>query len=314
MKSTSEIKVSVIIPVYNQSPYLAECLDSVLAQTLREIEVVCVDDGSTDGSEKMLDEYAARDSRVKVIHQANAGAGPARNAGMAIATGEFIAFMDPDDKYPDDGVLADLVQGAESNGVDVCGGSMVMIDGRRLDDAEFSFSTDGVVDYSEYQYEYGYVRFIFRRGFLESSGAAFPPLKRFQDVPFFVEAMHAAGRFCALRRDVYSLRPHSDSIDWAADECAKGRDNALGLATVYGMAVRYGYDLMAGRILRRLSEFVGSLGWDIRRQREKVENLEEVVSALNSELVAMRESKAYKVGLALAYPVRRLRDLLRRWT
>ena len=61
MKSTSEIKVSVIIPVYNQSPYLAECLDSVLAQTLREIEVVCVDDGSTDGSEKMLDEYAARD-------------------------------------------------------------------------------------------------------------------------------------------------------------------------------------------------------------------------------------------------------------
>ena len=67
------MRVSVVIPVYNQVPVLAECMESVLAQTLREIEVICVDDGSTDGSGQMLDEYAARDSRVKVIHQANAG-------------------------------------------------------------------------------------------------------------------------------------------------------------------------------------------------------------------------------------------------
>ena len=101
------IKVSVIIPVYNQAPYLAECLDSVLAQTLREIEVICVDDGSTDGSERMLDDYAKRDLRVKVIHQSNAGVAAARNNGLAAATGEFIAFMDPDDKYPDDVVDAE---------------------------------------------------------------------------------------------------------------------------------------------------------------------------------------------------------------
>jgi glycosyltransferase involved in cell wall biosynthesis len=304
------MKVSVIVPVYNQAPFLAECLDSVLAQTLRDIEVVCIDDGSTDGSGRMLDEYAARDPRVKVVHQTNAGPGPARNAGMDVAQGDFIAFMDPDDKYPDVGVLADLVRGAESNGVDVCGGSMVMIDGRRLDDAEFSFQSDGIIDYSEYQFEYGYVRFIFRRRLLQSYGASFPSLKRFQDVPFFVEAMHAAGKFCALKRDVYSLRPHGDSIDWAANECAKGRDNAIGLSVTYGMAVRYGYGRMAERLLSRMSEFVGSLGWDIRRLRSEVARLEGIVADRERTIAEITESKAYRTGLVLAWPVRRLRDAM----
>lgn len=90
-------KVSVIIPVYNVERYLGECLDSILGQTLKDIEVVCVDDGSTDGSAKILDDYAAKDPRARVIHQANAGAGPARNAGLAAATGDYVAFFDPDD-------------------------------------------------------------------------------------------------------------------------------------------------------------------------------------------------------------------------
>lgn len=90
-------KVSVIIPVYNVERYLGECLDSILGQTLKDIEVLCVDDGSTDGSDAVLDGYAARDPRVRVVRQANAGAGPARNAGLAVARGEYVAFCDPDD-------------------------------------------------------------------------------------------------------------------------------------------------------------------------------------------------------------------------
>ena len=90
-------RVSVIIPVYNVEAYLRQCLDSVVNQTLRDIEIICVDDGSTDGSAAILAEYAAKDARVKVISRVRSNAGAARNAGMAVATGEYLGFVDSDD-------------------------------------------------------------------------------------------------------------------------------------------------------------------------------------------------------------------------
>ena len=90
-------KVSVIIPVYNVEKYLRACLDSVVNQTLRDIEIICVDDGSTDSSPAILAEYAAKDPRVKVVTCPHTNAGAARNAGMAVATGEYLGFVDSDD-------------------------------------------------------------------------------------------------------------------------------------------------------------------------------------------------------------------------
>ena len=96
------IKVSVILPVYNVSEYLRQCMDSIIAQTLKDIEIICVDDGSTDDSLSILKEYADRDERVKVIQQANAGAGAARNKGLEVATGEYLSFLDSDDFFEPD--------------------------------------------------------------------------------------------------------------------------------------------------------------------------------------------------------------------
>lgn len=93
----SQPKVSVIIPVYNTEKYLRECLDSVVNQTLKDIEIICVDDGSTDGSVVILEEYRTKDSRITVISQANGGLSSARNSGMNRAHGEYIAFVDSDD-------------------------------------------------------------------------------------------------------------------------------------------------------------------------------------------------------------------------
>lgn len=91
-------KFSIIIPVYNVAPYLRECLDSVLAQTFTDWEAICVDDGSTDDSGAILDEYAANDSRFHVTHQANAGVSAARNVALDVARGEWLAFADGDDR------------------------------------------------------------------------------------------------------------------------------------------------------------------------------------------------------------------------
>ena len=95
-------QVSVIIPVYNIERHLAQCLDSVAGQSLGDIEVICVDDGSTDGSPAILARYAARSARFRVVTQANAGPGEARNAGLALAGGEYVIFLDSDDWFEPD--------------------------------------------------------------------------------------------------------------------------------------------------------------------------------------------------------------------
>lgn len=93
------MKFSIIIPVYNAAKYLRQCLDSVLAQTVHDWECVCVDDGSADGSEAMLEEFASKDRRFKIIHKANEGVAVARNVGLDAAKGEWITWLDADDEY-----------------------------------------------------------------------------------------------------------------------------------------------------------------------------------------------------------------------
>lgn len=92
-----EKRISVIVPVYNVEPYLPRCVDSILAQTYPNLEVILVDDGSRDGSGRICDAYAAKDSRVRVIHKSNGGLSSARNAGIEAADGEYLSFVDSDD-------------------------------------------------------------------------------------------------------------------------------------------------------------------------------------------------------------------------
>lgn len=112
-------KISIIIPVYNMSKFLRECLDSVINQTLHDIEIICIDDCSTDNSLEILKEYATRDTRIKIIEQeVNQGQGVARNEALKISTGEYIGFVDPDD-WIEPNMYEEMYNKAKENNSDI---------------------------------------------------------------------------------------------------------------------------------------------------------------------------------------------------
>lgn len=134
------IDISVIIPVYNVEKYLRECLDSVVYQSIENIEIICVDDGSKDSSLAILQEYAAIDKRIKIFVQSNKGAGAARNYGMKEASGKYIIFLDSDDIYELD-MLEKLYKKAEKYDLDVvvCGSD------KFISNVNFSIANPGAI-------------------------------------------------------------------------------------------------------------------------------------------------------------------------
>lgn len=115
MVKEKQVKVSVIIPVYNTEQYVGKCLDSILNQTLKEIQILCVNDGSTDRSGEILKEYAQKDSRVRVTEQINQGQATARNSALAVAEGEYCTFVDSDDWLEADALLNLYYQATEEH-------------------------------------------------------------------------------------------------------------------------------------------------------------------------------------------------------
>lgn len=104
------MKISIIIPVYNSTLYLKQCVESILAQTYHNFEILLVDDGSTDDSPMICDEYAKKDDRIVTIHKQNGGTSDARNVGLEKASGDYITFMDNDDYWSDPDALCDIIK------------------------------------------------------------------------------------------------------------------------------------------------------------------------------------------------------------
>ena len=122
--------ISVIVPVYNVAPYLDRCVKSIVEQTYKNLEIILIDDGSTDASGDMCDIWAKKDSRIQVIHKPNGGQSEARNMGIDHSTGDYLSFADPDD-WLDTSMLETLFSAIRDNrGVDmaVCGFAMVYAD------------------------------------------------------------------------------------------------------------------------------------------------------------------------------------------
>ena len=129
--------ISVIVPVFNVAGYLPQCVDSILSQDYGDLEVILIDDGSTDGSGEICDRYAALDSRVRAIHQKNGGAAAAKNAGLRLATGEYLAFADSDD-YLEPGAYGFLMKILLENGADAVQGSFREVYRNRAEEQRIS--------------------------------------------------------------------------------------------------------------------------------------------------------------------------------
>ena len=129
--------ISVIVPVFNVAGYLPQCVDSILSQDYGNLEVILIDDGSTDGSGEICDRYAALDSRVRVIHQKNGGAAAAKNAGLRLATGEYLAFADSDD-YLEPDAYGFLMKALLETGADAVQGSFREVYRNRAEEQRIS--------------------------------------------------------------------------------------------------------------------------------------------------------------------------------
>lgn len=212
-------KVSVILPIYNVSQYLHECLDSVTRQTLKELEIICVNDGSTDDSLEIIQEYADKDSRIVVITGSNGGYGKAMNKGLDCATGEYVGIVEPDD-YVALTMFEDLYQTAKENDLDMVKADFYRFGRNEDGDMDMKYVSLDVTKtrYGELLHPYqdpSLIKFvmntwsgIYRRAMLEKYHIRHNETKgaSFQDNGFFFQTIVYAERLMIVNKPYYRNR------------------------------------------------------------------------------------------------------------
>lgn len=217
-----QIKVSVIIPVFNVENYLGECLDSIINQSLSELEIICINDGSTDNSLNILHDYQKKDNRIRIINQENHGQGYARNVGLSQVVGDYVYFMDADD-YLELTALEELYNLAENKSLDLIIFKLINFH----DENRETFQThyydmvflrdkvgDSVFNYNDvgdrvFQIAVSPPGKLFKRSLIEN--IRFPENLIFEDNPFFVEAFFNAKRVYFYDKYLYYRRVRNDS-------------------------------------------------------------------------------------------------------
>lgn len=205
--------VSIIVPIWNVEPYIRRCLDSIISQTYPYLEVILVDDGSPDHCGEICDEYAKKDERIKVIHQANQGLSAARQVGLDMASGDYVFFFDPDD-YADAGMIASMVEAAEKNGVD-----MVYCNYYKNDEEEkCNYGTDSeeLIDKLVHHQAMVFIwQILYRRSVIQDYQISFYPswLCYCEDLLFMIRCMHSGGTLLHIDKAFYHYmqREHSAS-------------------------------------------------------------------------------------------------------
>ena len=204
--------ISVIIPVYNVEQYVERCLNSVINQSYPNLEIILVDDGSTDKSGEICDQYALKDSRIKVIHEENAGLGEARNRGLRIASGDYICFVDSDDWIEED-YCKELVQAAERTNSDIaiCGYNECLKEGKtpkvKYDDC-FTITGKEILHYTmtangKYWFNISVWNKLYKR---EIISELWFKSRVYEDIMYNAESMYRANKIAYANKCLYNYR------------------------------------------------------------------------------------------------------------
>ena len=213
----ASISVSIIIPVYNSENLLNQCLDSVINQTLSEIEIICVDDGSSDNSLNILKDYEEKDNRIKVFSQKNSGAGVARNKGIDVAQGEYIAFLDSDDWLEKD-ALEKLCNNIKCNESEMVLFNAIEHKPNNQFRKRIYFKKENNIDYNNFTFDYHFKKHLVMNGmlviwskfyktsFLKDNDIRFYSHEIFNDVQFHIKTMLLAKKISYLPEILYNYR------------------------------------------------------------------------------------------------------------
>ena len=218
------VVLTVIIPAYNAEKYLPQCLDSVIGQTLKDIEVICVDDGSTDGSASVLQAYAQKDSRISVLTQGNSGQSAARNRALEKAKGAYVQFLDADDWLDPDccRVLSGQAAAGKLDMLSMAAVSYEEESGRYVREPFYNFyyltgggetallSRDECLQHW-WEMAPSAALTIYRTDFLRANNLRFEEGLKFEDCLFFKQALFAADRVGVNRQAFYFRRKHAES-------------------------------------------------------------------------------------------------------
>ena len=212
-------KMTVIIPVYNTAPYLYRCLNSVINQRLRELEILVVNDGSTDNSLQILEEFAGKDARIKIINQKNQGPSVARNTGLECATGEYVTFLDSDDWF-DPIMCYNMYRKALREKSDIVMCTLTCIDSQTGQEVPDPYCNEIFLPQKYFRQAFSVKDIlpdflslpvfacskVYRRAFLEQHRLRFIPHTFMEDNPFFFESFLHAERISALYARFYYYR------------------------------------------------------------------------------------------------------------
>lgn len=282
-------KLSVIVPAYNVSSFLEECLESIAVQTFSDYEVILVNDGSTDETLAALENAARHDNRLRVLSQFNCGAGAARNRGMSVARGERYIFIDPDDKYASNVVFAELYDAMDRTGESICGGSLAMLKSSGKTFSDFSFTEsyyqikkERKVELGEIWTDYGWIRFMYDASLFADGSVKFPQLNWYEDPVFFVKAVSRAHGCYVIPLDVYLYRIGHKKTVWTT---ARARDMLVGMGENLKVAERLGLGELYATIVRRFNyDYYEALSVNIEDEGVFLQ-LVDIQASLNHEMI-----------------------------